>query len=225
MSPYYADERVRIYHGDSRDVLPTLDSGGLLVADPPFDMWADLAGIVADFGSRSLAAFASYQHRHHIERRLGPPRVELVWTYRDGRWVSHLLPRLCHTSILIYGASGEAYVGDQVADRRPQRKGAGSVGRDVMATHIYRPRERKILNTVIEAPRTVADGVWAKPLAVVAPLVEWLTEPGGLVIDPFMGFGSVLTAARSLDRLYVGIEMDESRCEAAATQMQQESLW
>jgi site-specific DNA-methyltransferase (adenine-specific) len=223
--PYYRDDRVTIYHGDARDVLPNLPPAGLLVADPPFDLWTDLGDLVAGHESRTVAAFTSFQHRHAVESALGRARVEIVWHFRDGRWVSHSFPRLCHTSILVYGDVGDAYVGDEIHDRTPQRKGLGSVGKDVMAMHTYRPRERKILNSVIEAPRTVADGVWAKPAAVVAPLLAWLADPEQVVIDPFMGGGSVLRAAKDLGIPAIGVELDEAQCEAAAMSMAQEVLW
>lgn len=225
MKPYYSDEAITIYHGDSREILPALPAAGLLVADPPFDLWADLGAAVAGHSAATVVAFTSFQHRPAVEAAMGAPRVELVWTYRDGRWVSHSFPRLCHTSILVYGEIGDAYVGDEIHDQRPQRKGAGSVGSYTYPTRTYRPRERHLLSTVIEAPRSVSDGVWAKPAAVVAPLVEWLADPAELVIDPFMGGGSVLRAAKDLGRRAVGIDLDESRCEAAALALAQEVLW
>ena len=46
MTPYYADESVTLYHGDARDVLPTLDRGtvDLLLTDPPYGMGALFGG-------------------------------------------------------------------------------------------------------------------------------------------------------------------------------------
>jgi len=36
MTPYYEQDGVTIYHGDCRDVLPTLPSVALVVTDPPY---------------------------------------------------------------------------------------------------------------------------------------------------------------------------------------------
>jgi adenine-specific DNA-methyltransferase len=47
-----------------------------------------------------------------------------------------------------------------------------------------------------------------KPLAVLLPLVETFSAPGGLVLDPFSGSGSTLLAAKTLGRSYLGVEMD-----------------
>jgi DNA modification methylase len=69
-----------------------------------------------------------------------------------------------------------------------------------------------------------------KPLSVLRPLIEAFSAPGGLVLDPFAGSGSTLFAARSLNRRYVGIELDEKyhaiasrRLDQAASSICQES--
>lgn len=49
-----------------------------------------------------------------------------------------------------------------------------------------------------------------KPLAVVRPFVQRLTECGHTICDPFMGSGTTGVAALMEGRRFVGIEMDES---------------
>ena len=36
MTPYYSDDSVTIYHGDCREILPTLETDALVMADPPY---------------------------------------------------------------------------------------------------------------------------------------------------------------------------------------------
>ena len=38
MKPYYQDEWVTIYHGDCRDILPTLEKVDLVLTDPPYNI-------------------------------------------------------------------------------------------------------------------------------------------------------------------------------------------
>lgn len=219
MTPYYADEHVQLYHGDSREVLPQLDlpQPSLLVLDPPFDLWGEVPLVQAD----TTIAFTTWQHRHHVEALLGRPRAELIWSFDDGRWVSHQLPRITHETILVYGATGSAYVGE-LTDGIPVRKGHGSVGRDTYATRTYVPRDRKAISSVLAFPRDVGSplGVWSKPLPLIQRLVEWCGT-GDTVLDPYTGSGTVLVAAKLLGKRAVGIEVDERACEMAANRCRQ----
>jgi site-specific DNA-methyltransferase (adenine-specific) len=47
-----------------------------------------------------------------------------------------------------------------------------------------------------------------KPVGVLLPLIQSLTTPGAIVLDPFCGSGSTLVAARESGRRFIGIEMD-----------------
>ena len=49
-----------------------------------------------------------------------------------------------------------------------------------------------------------------KPISVLLPLVETISKPDGIVLDPFAGSGSSLVAAKMLGRKYLGIEMDST---------------
>lgn len=58
-----------------------------------------------------------------------------------------------------------------------------------------------------------------KPLAVLIPLVESFSRPGGVVLDPFAGSGSTCAAAKLLGRKYLGIELDERFHKTASERM------
>lgn len=229
MQPYYQDDCVTLYHGDCRDILPALPAAHLLVADPPYDLWSSLAEPVLSHPTATVLAFTSWQHRQHVEAcassKFGRARSELIWHFRDGRWVAHHLPRLTHTSILVYGeVPHDAYVGDVNIDRSPQKKGTGSVGKDRMAPHTYIPRERKLLPSVLEAPRNPRSGLWTKPQAIMKPLVEWLVPDDGLLIDAFCGAGSALVVARDLGLQSIGIDVDEKMLAATVAALAQGQL-
>ena len=63
-----------------------------------------------------------------------------------------------------------------------------------------------------------------KPTALMQYLCRLVTPPGGLVLDPFMGSGTTLRAAKDLGRKAIGIEIEEKYCEIAAKRMAQSVL-
>jgi site-specific DNA-methyltransferase (adenine-specific) len=61
-----------------------------------------------------------------------------------------------------------------------------------------------------------------KPLALMRELVSLFSDPGEMILDPFMGSGTTLRAAKDLGRRAVGIEIEERYCEIAAKRLSQE---
>jgi len=64
------------------------------------------------------------------------------------------------------------------------------------------------------------------PTVKPMPLVETFLSavPGGLVLDPFMGSGTTLLAAKNLKRRAIGIDIEEHYCEIAARRLDQTVL-
>lgn len=58
-----------------------------------------------------------------------------------------------------------------------------------------------------------------KPVALMEHFVKTLTNPGDLVLDPFMGSGSTGVAAQALGRRFTGIELDETYYGIACNRM------
>ncbi len=84
----------------------------------------------------------------------------------------------------------------------------------------------RLIRSVIRCRNThkQAEHPTQKPLELLRVLVEYSCPTDGLVIDPFMGSGTTLIAAKQLGRRAIGIEIEEKYCEIAAKRLSQEVL-
>lgn len=55
----------------------------------------------------------------------------------------------------------------------------------------------------------------AKPVDLIKTLILQSSDEGDIVLDPFIGSGTVAVAAQALDRKYIGIEIDSQYCRIA----------
>lgn len=62
-----------------------------------------------------------------------------------------------------------------------------------------------------------------KPLGLMRELVYLFTDADEVILDPFVGSGTTLIAAKQLGRRGIGIEVDEKFCEVAANRLERES--
>lgn len=236
--PYYSDDHVTLYLGDMREILPALGlQADLVVADPPYgetalawdrwpDGWPTLAATVADsmwcFGSMRMfldqrAQFDGWKLSQDViwEKHNGSGfardrfrRVHEIathWYRGDWRDIHHDTPRTAH--------SGP----DKSARGRESRTPhTGAIG-----PHTYVDTGTRLARSVIKAGavRHQRRHPTEKPVELLAPLIEYASPEGGLVVDPFAGSGSTLDAARMLGRRAVGIEADERYIEAAARRL------
>jgi len=77
---------------------------------------------------------------------------------------------------------------------------------------------------VFVCPKIQGQHLTQKPLKLVSELVDLFSNSGDVILDPFMGSGTTLRAAKDLGRRAIGIEIEEKYCKIAVERLSQEML-
>lgn len=122
-------------------------------------------------------------------------------------------------------AAGLRFQSMPVWDKQAAGLGTGFRAQHECILHfsIDTPRyHSKSYGNVIRAPRMPSerDHPTEKPISVMAALIDVQSEPGGLILDPFMGSGSTGVAAVGMGRRFVGIEHDPVHFETACRRIE-----
>ena len=226
MKPYYEHAGITIYHGDCLEILPKL-SGDLVVTDPPYG--------IADTPITSVDT---------IDGRRGPRGGHVNTWHESSDWDRELDPSWIGAALSV----GPVALFGHWRKRRKFEDAAGIEPRAEIIwakdMHCGPPCPAAMQDERIWIfsrgsfkPCKFETTVWSvgviptwkfkhhkneKPEALMVRLLSWMPE--GVVIDPFMGSGTTLVAAKRLGRQAVGIEIKESYCEIAIKRLQQEAL-
>lgn len=83
-----------------------------------------------------------------------------------------------------------------------------------------RPMKRDVIDTPI-IPDKFLHHPAVFPSVLVRECLNLTTEPGDLVLDPFLGSGTTAVVAKEMTRHYIGIEIDPSYCKSARKRIDQ----
>ncbi len=194
-----------IYHGDCKEILPTLEPSGVCITDQPYGTgWVRGGGKVGEFRAR---------------------HEQPEWDVFNLDWIS-LLNSPCRVVAFTPVARLEELC-NAFASR---------------SVHYYRKTNVRPNGTDREAivcwpPSIVGDfttyngDMPLHPCQKPAELMNWVVGEFGMgwsdgvyILDPFMGSGTTLRAAKDLGRKAIGIEIEEKYCEISAKRMAQEVL-
>jgi DNA modification methylase len=213
MKPYYEHAGITIYHGDAEAIAPALACDCVLT-DPPYGIGAD----------RNLRA--NLQHG----AAAAPSR-----DYGEGEWdsapASSEFLRLITQGVpsIVWGGNYFALPpmrGWLVWDKDNGNNGYADC--ELAWTNLPQAVRRirwRWMGMLQELAGDAKEPRW-HPTQKPEPVMQWCLGflPEGCVLDPFMGSGTTLVAAKDLGRKAIGIEIEERYCEIAAKRLAQEVL-
>lgn len=224
--PYYQDCHCTIYNADCGEVLPYLDPVDLVLTDPPYD-----AGTHGKHLS-SVSARRSLGFEHMPLEALQAVCNELLrlsrgWVLLTCHWgYVGELPGLVRFGLWIKPNGAPQFTGDRPGTgfeaiailHKPGRKAWNGGGKHAVWTY----------------PRPNGDHPTQKPLALYKRLISdfLVCEDSHLpvpkrryILDPFMGSGTALLAAKELGYSAIGIEASREYCDVAIKRLRQETLF
>jgi DNA modification methylase len=216
--PYYQDGAVCIYWGDCREVLPLITKPDLVLTDPPYGIgWRKslnkAAGSRAHDGIQGDDTTAARDWA--LEALSGLPAIVF------GSFAAAPPAGLVQT--LVWQKPADAGVVGSVTGFRRDAEAIYLCGtfpkRTVQWSSVLRSTAPMIGGTHSPAGRT--GHPHAKPLDLIVRLMSLVD---GAVLDPFMGSGTTLVAAKRLGRKAVGIEIERAYCDIAVERLRQSAL-
>ena len=209
MKPYYDDgEGHVIYCGDCRDILPSLPKMDLVLTDPPYN--------AKNIGPNKRVYEGSVMQLPDIEYKAFC--LEWFSLLREGNII--FTPGI--SNVCNYPQPYWILCWHKPAAKSFNRFGGFNAWEPIF---IYGkpfkrlPQDYLLFNTLNLTKGPEREHPCSKPLSLWLYLLS-LTE-GQQVLDPFMGSGTTLRAAKDLGRKAIGIEIEERYCEIAAKRLAQ----
>jgi hypothetical protein len=216
LTPYWQSDcgRYVVYHGDCREVLPSLEDGAhdAVVTDPPYgvgieyasfeDTEDNLVALIRDtwpviLAASPLVAMTCGNGNQHL---YPPPSWTCAWFHTGGN-VRTSFGFSCWQPVLVWGS--DPYL----------RRGLGCRPDAVMLNIVSR--------------RDQHDLEHGHPCSKPVPFMRWMVERFSLddhvVLDPFMGSGTTGVACVRAGRKFVGVELDRGYCAIAVRRIREEA--
>jgi site-specific DNA-methyltransferase (adenine-specific) len=240
VKPYYEHGGITIYHGDCREILPTLSGVDLIVTDPPYGL--SLIGErhegQAGCGIRRLDFFPNdtlADGLAHVDTIVAATGT-LAPHGAVYAWLGH--HQFAKATLAFHEAGWQSrfLVWNRLAPVPPPPWSGWPSGAS-LCLFAYRsgkkwevhpadvPRSNVLTCDNFRAGHGDKNGhpTQMNPYLVSEPM-RCSSAPGDLILDPYMGSGTTLRAAKDMARTAIGIEIDERYCEMAAKRLSQEVL-
>ena len=236
VEPYFSGQGVTIYHGDMFDILPNLSGYDAVITDPPYSSGGAFRGDRARSTVEKYVQTGTATYRPEFAGDTRDQRAFMLWA---SLWLNMARANANPNAVLAsfidwrqlptltdaVQVGGWVWRGVAVWGKGFGRVGPGRFSNAaeylVWGSKAEWPEHDDHPPGLFTAhPVRSRTHIAEKPLSVM----EWalrIVPAGGTVLDPFMGSGTTLHAARNLGHPAIGIEVDEAYCEAAAKRLDQ----
>jgi site-specific DNA-methyltransferase (adenine-specific) len=215
MNPYYSEDGITIYHGDCREILPTFPDKyfDLVLTDPPYGI-----GYEQTQNAQAISGRKSYR------RGYWKSYPEYGWDVLDKEEVVVKLPSIGPT--IIWG--GNYYPLPTPSGWLVWNKVQRGFMSDGEMAWTNLTDKLKIYDLTRSDAYINHGEPKLHPTQKPGALIRWcigLSKSATSILDPFMGSGTTLVAAKQLGRKAVGIEIEEKYCEIAVKRLAQMELF
>ena len=221
--PYYSDESCTIYNADCKEILPELGRFDLLLTDPPYGIGE------SSKKQRTRGGRTAFGGKRGIDI---PPK-----DYGENDWDRKTPPadliqfaRCMATSSIIWGGNYFDVPPSSCWIVWDKENGTTDFADCELAWTNLKKAVRKFRykwQGMLQEHAGDKKEVRQHPTQKPVPLMRWcLTHAptAQTILDPFMGSGTTLVAAKLEGRKAVGIEISEKYCEIAANRLRQRVL-
>lgn len=199
MVPYYEENGIVIYNADCREVLPTLAPVDLILTDPPFGI--GFAAQPTKWQRRAGQKPELWDNEAPVETVLSL----LQMAEKIVIWGGNYFPLPVSRGWLSwFKPDAPPSMGNFELAWTNQNRNCKQISHSISATNSERLRHPT-----------------QKPLRVTRWSIVEMAVVSGTVLDPFMGSGTTLRAAKDLGLRAIGIEISEAYCEIAAKRLAQ----
>jgi len=247
LKPYYQDDWSTVYLGDCREILPTLDnkSVDLILCDPPYGLNYN-NGDLANMRESAFGGDVSRQEARPIANDDEETANQLLQDVLHIAKDKLLKGGACCCCCCCGGgpkplfAKWTLWMDEIIGFKQAVVWDKGGLG---MGIHFRRNYEFLLIAQNGSPAHRWNGGnntpnVWsitkiiprdfehptAKPEALMEKAILLFSNQNDLVVDPFMGCGTTLRAAKNLSRHSIGIEIEERYCEIAVKRLQQSAM-
>ena len=221
VTPYYEQDGITIHHGDAREILAGLGSVDLVVTDPPYNVSLTSFNKAGGWGDLMNGAMF-YAFILKESKRLTANRQGGAWLFNSWRSLPVLLKAAYEAnwnpeSCLVWD---KEWIGPG---------GPNGLRPSYELALLFRHEGFRLANRGLP---DIWRHKWAsikptghpaeKPVSLLSQIIQ--ESGGGVVLDPFMGSGTALVAAKRLGESAIGIEIEERYCEMAANRLSQQVM-